>query len=282
VTRKPPSTKPWSKASGARDGLQKRYSQPRGPSMAYRVEFRPKAEHDLEARYRHLVQEAPLQGPRMLAHRRHIGAFAADRSQFLKIAESDAGRIVRENMPWGNAFATLIRASTSTASRFPQPAARSPGRSPPTEDHGRERHGTCPHEPPYILCGSGLSGSICGTTSGPGSSGFGRGAGEPGSGSGSGGGSLGSENCITILAGPLSFMFDLLAPPSSIIASLIVAAAAVCWRSPRGGCRLEDRLQDLHGWVHLETWRLRGRLPRSTERWGGFGRSTAARGRVRR
>ena len=31
--------------------------------MAYRVEFRPRAEQDLEALFRRLVQEAPLHGP---------------------------------------------------------------------------------------------------------------------------------------------------------------------------------------------------------------------------
>lgn len=31
--------------------------------MAYRVEFRPRAEHDLETVFRHLIQEAPLRGP---------------------------------------------------------------------------------------------------------------------------------------------------------------------------------------------------------------------------
>ena len=34
--------------------------------MAFRVEFRPRAEHDLEALFRRLVQEAPLRGPRWI------------------------------------------------------------------------------------------------------------------------------------------------------------------------------------------------------------------------
>jgi plasmid stabilization system protein ParE len=35
--------------------------------MAYRVEFRPRAEQDLEALFRHLVQEAPLLGRRWVS-----------------------------------------------------------------------------------------------------------------------------------------------------------------------------------------------------------------------
>ena len=35
--------------------------------MAYRVEFRPKAEHDLETLYRQRIQEAPLHGPRWVS-----------------------------------------------------------------------------------------------------------------------------------------------------------------------------------------------------------------------
>jgi plasmid stabilization system protein ParE len=35
--------------------------------MAYRVEFRPRAEQDLETLFRHLVQEAPLHGPRWVS-----------------------------------------------------------------------------------------------------------------------------------------------------------------------------------------------------------------------
>jgi plasmid stabilization system protein ParE len=34
--------------------------------MGYRVEFRPKAEHDLEAIFRQITQEAPLRGPQWL------------------------------------------------------------------------------------------------------------------------------------------------------------------------------------------------------------------------
>jgi plasmid stabilization system protein ParE len=35
--------------------------------MAYRVEFRPRAEHDLETVFRHVVQEAPLRGPKWVS-----------------------------------------------------------------------------------------------------------------------------------------------------------------------------------------------------------------------
>ena len=35
--------------------------------MAFRLEFRPKAEHDLENIFRHLVQEAPLRGPQWVS-----------------------------------------------------------------------------------------------------------------------------------------------------------------------------------------------------------------------
>lgn len=31
-----------------------------GPGMSYRVEFRPRAEHDLETLFRHFVRETPL------------------------------------------------------------------------------------------------------------------------------------------------------------------------------------------------------------------------------
>jgi plasmid stabilization system protein ParE len=34
--------------------------------MAFRIEFRPRAEHDLETLFRRLVQEAPLRGPRWI------------------------------------------------------------------------------------------------------------------------------------------------------------------------------------------------------------------------
>src|SRR5437867_1001370 len=34
--------------------------------MAYRVEFRPRAEQDLETLFRHPIQEAPLRGPQWL------------------------------------------------------------------------------------------------------------------------------------------------------------------------------------------------------------------------
>ena len=34
--------------------------------MEYRVEFRPKAEHDLETLYRNVVEEAPLHGTRWM------------------------------------------------------------------------------------------------------------------------------------------------------------------------------------------------------------------------
>jgi plasmid stabilization system protein ParE len=34
--------------------------------MAYRVRFRPRAEQDLEAIYRYLIQEAPLRGPQWI------------------------------------------------------------------------------------------------------------------------------------------------------------------------------------------------------------------------
>jgi plasmid stabilization system protein ParE len=35
--------------------------------MAYRVEFRPKAENDLETLFRHLVQETPLHAPQWVS-----------------------------------------------------------------------------------------------------------------------------------------------------------------------------------------------------------------------
>jgi toxin ParE1/3/4 len=35
--------------------------------MEYRVEFRPKAKHDLETLFRHIIQEAPLRGPQWMS-----------------------------------------------------------------------------------------------------------------------------------------------------------------------------------------------------------------------
>jgi hypothetical protein len=60
---------------------------------------------------------------------------------------------------------------------------------------------------PHFLAVADYLDRFCGTTSGPGLSGFGPGTGGPrGSGSGSGGGSLGSETWITTVAGPFNLI----------------------------------------------------------------------------